>query len=53
VSALAFNSDAGGKAVLALALAAKAQDSPITVIGLGTCSNFGSSVEDWDYGVVS
>ena len=53
MSALALNSDAAGKAVLALALAAKAQDSPITVIGLGTCSNFSSYVEDWDYGVIS
>jgi hypothetical protein len=51
-NALAFNSNnAGGKAVLALALSSKAMGAPISVVGLGTCSVFGSAVEDWDYGV--
>lgn len=52
-NALAINTNtAGGKSILAMALAAKAMDSTISVIGLGTCNIFGSSVEDWDYGVV-
>ena len=51
-SALAFNTNtAGGKAIYALALSAKAMGSTIGVVGLGTCGIFGHSVEDWDYGV--
>jgi hypothetical protein len=50
-NALAFNLNTdGGKAVLALALAAKASGDPVTANGLGTCTAYGHSVEDWDYG---
>ena len=50
-NALAFNTNtAGGKAILALALSAKATGSVISAYGLGTCSIFGVA-EDWDYGV--
>ena len=51
-NALAFDANtAGGKAVLALALAAKATGAVISASGLGTCAIFSSFVEDWDYGV--
>jgi hypothetical protein len=51
-NALSFGG-ANGKAILALALAAKTQGLAITVYGLGTCSNYGSYVEDWNYGVTN
>ena len=51
--ALAFNTNtSAGKAIYAMALSAKAMDSTITANGLGSCSVFGSYVEDWDYGVL-
>ena len=50
-NALAFDlSTPAGKGVLALALAAKASGDPVTANGLGTCTAYGHSVEDWDYG---
>lgn len=50
-NALAFNAnEAGGKATLALALAAKASGDPVTAYGSGTCTTYGAWVEDWDYG---
>jgi hypothetical protein len=50
-NSLAFNAnDAGGKAILALALAAKASGDAVTVYGTGTCTLYGHSVEDWEYG---
>jgi len=50
-NSLAFNLNTNaGKAILALALAAKASGDPVTVHGLGTCATYGHSVEDWDYG---
>lgn len=52
-NALAFNANtAGGKAIYAMALAAKATGTTISVFGLGTCNVFGGFVEDWDYGVL-
>jgi hypothetical protein len=51
-NALSFGGT-NGKAILALALAAKAQGLTISVYGLGTCSNYGNYVEDWDYGVTN
>ena len=40
----------GGKSVLALALVAKASNTPLAVVyGLGTCNQYGV-VEDWNYG---
>ncbi len=50
----AFGIDAGsegGKAVLSMALTAKATGSPVTVYGLGVCGVYGGSiVETWNYG---
>lgn len=52
-SALGFDtSTAGGRAIYAMALAAKATGAAISVSGLGTCTIFGGFVEDWDTGVV-
>ena len=50
-NALAFNAnEVGGKAILALALSAKASGDPMTVHGTGTCITYGHSVEDWSTG---
>ena len=52
-NALAFDSNtAGGKAIAAMALTAKATASPITVYGTGACSVYGAYLEDWSYGVI-
>lgn len=53
-SSLAFDANsAGGKAVLALVLAAKATGDTVTAIGLGSCAVYGGTfVEDWDYGAI-
>lgn len=51
-NALAFDANtAGGKAIMAVALSAKAAGSIVHVYGLGTCNIFGGHVEDWSYGV--
>jgi hypothetical protein len=53
-SALAFDATtAGGKAVLALALTAKATGVTVSAFGLGTCAVYGSYVEDWNYGTAN
>ncbi|GFE83629.1 hypothetical protein GCM10011487_56290 [Steroidobacter agaridevorans] len=50
-NALAFNTnEAGGKAILALVLAAEATGKPVRAYGTGTCTTYGHSVEDWEYG---
>jgi hypothetical protein len=50
-NALAFNAnEVGGKAILALALAAKASGDPVTAHGTGACAIYGHSVEDWSTG---
>ena len=50
-NALAFDTNtAGGKAIMARALAAKATGDLIKVYGTGTCSVYGSWAEDWLYG---
>ena len=50
-NALAFNAnEVGGKAILALALSAKASGDPVTAHGTGTCAIYGHSVEDWSTG---
>lgn len=51
-SAIAFAADAGGKALLAAALSAKAQDRPVSITGKGTCTAYGSYVEDTDILIV-
>lgn len=49
---LGFNTnEAGGKSVLALALAAKAAGRKVQAFGTGTCTAF-NVLEDWDYGMV-
>lgn len=51
-NAFAFNTNtAGGKAIYAMVIAAKASGATIVAYGLGTCGTFGSYVEDWDTGV--
>lgn len=51
-NALAFNTNtAAGKAIMALALAAKATGDTVSVYGTGTCSIYGNWIEDWSYGV--
>ena len=52
-NALAFDTNTtGGKAVLAMALAAKISGSEVTAYGLGTCKLYGV-VEDWNYGALN
>ena len=47
----AFDSTtAGGKAIMATALAAKATGNSVFVYGTGACSIYGNYVEDWSYG---
>jgi hypothetical protein len=51
---MAFDANsAAGRAIYAMALAAKATGSTITVQGKGRCDAFQAYVEDWDYGVMS
>lgn len=51
-NALAFDTTtAGGRSVLAMAIAAKATGDTISAIGTGTCAVYGNSVEDWSYGI--
>lgn len=54
VNALSFDATtSGGKAIMAVALAAKATDVTITVYGTGACGVYGGAhVEDWSYGVM-
>ncbi len=50
-NALAFDlNTAGGKGILAVALAAKAAGTTMNVYGTATCSIYGGHVEDWMYG---
>jgi hypothetical protein len=50
-NAFAFDANtAGGKAIMARALAAKAMDDVISVYGSGTCTVYGNWAEDWMYG---
>lgn len=53
-NALAFDANTpGGKAILAIALSAKATGAPVSANGNGTCAVYGGAhVEDWDYGVL-
>ena len=52
-NAFAFDTNtAGGRAILATALAAKATDTVIQVFGTGACTTYGNYVEDWSYGVL-
>jgi hypothetical protein len=49
-NSLAFGGP-GGKSVMAFALLAKATNMPLAVVyGMGTCNQYGSVVEDWNYG---
>jgi hypothetical protein len=53
-SALAFNaSTAGGKAIMAAALTAKATGAKTIVYGSGACGNYGAYVEDWSTGHIT
>ena len=50
-NAFAFDSNtAGGKAILATVLSAKASGSLVSVYGTGACAIYGVSVEDWGSG---
>ena len=53
-NALSFDANThGGKAIMALALAAKTSGSSVSAYGMGACSIYGGAwVEDWDYGVI-
>jgi hypothetical protein len=49
-NSLAF-SGPGGKSIMALALLAKATNTPLAAVyGTGMCNVYGSAVEDWAYG---
>ncbi len=51
VNALSFDlNTTGGKGILAVALAAKAAGTTMTVYGTATCTIYGGHVEDWMYG---
>jgi hypothetical protein len=50
-NAMAFDANtAGGKAIMARALAAKAMSDLMTVYGSSSCTVFGGWAEDWMYG---
>lgn len=53
-NALSFDATTnGGKAIMAVALSAKATGVAVTAYGTGTCGIYGGAhVEDWSYGVV-
>jgi hypothetical protein len=53
-NALAFDANTpGGKAIMDLALATKANGFALYAVGLGTCNIYGGNgAEDWDYGVM-
>lgn len=53
-NALSFNTNnAGGRSILAMALAAKNTGDTIQAYGDGSCDNYGGAhVENWSYGVV-
>lgn len=52
-NALAFNtSTAGGKAILATVLTAKATGGKMIVHGSGACGHYGAYVEDWSVGQI-
>lgn len=52
-NAFGFPGNAGGRAIMAWALAAKLSGSRVSVYGMGVCSIYGpSNVEDWNYGVM-
>jgi hypothetical protein len=49
-NALAFDANtAGGKAILAVALSAKADGTALLIVGSGACSIYGGYLEDWSY----
>jgi hypothetical protein len=53
-NALAFNaSTAGGRAIMALALTAKATGAKTIVYGSGACGHYGAYVEDWSTGQIT
>lgn len=54
INAFAFDTaTSGGKAIMAVALSAKATGVAVTAYGTGTCGIYGGAhVEDWSYGVV-
>lgn len=50
--AFAFNTNTpGGRAILAVAEAAKALDARMNVFGTGRCDIYSNWIEDWSYGV--
>lgn len=53
-NALSFDANtAGGKAILAAALVAKASGDTVNAYGTGECANYGNAwAEDWSYGHV-
>lgn len=52
-NAMSFDANtSGGKAILAMALSAKASGSVVEAYGTGACSVYGNYVEDMNYGVV-
>jgi hypothetical protein len=52
-TAMAFNATtAGGKAIMAMALTAKATGASIVVDGTGVCGHYTAYVEDWSYGEI-
>jgi hypothetical protein len=54
LNALSFDANtAGGRAIEATALTAKATGAPVNAWGTGDCSIYGGAwVEDWSYGIV-
>jgi hypothetical protein len=52
---LAFDANAaGGRAILALVLSAKATGETVTALSTGDCSIYNNNwVEDWDYGSIA
>ena len=53
-NALAFDANTpGGRAVMDLAVASRANSMAMYAVGLGTCDIYGGGgTEDWDYGVM-
>jgi len=53
LSALAFDTTTeGGRAIMSLALAAKASDKLVYAKGTGNCTIYGNRLEDWSWGYV-
>ena len=53
INMFSFNTNtAAGRAIMAMALAAKATGSPVEAVGLNACTIYSNIVEDISYGII-